>query len=98
VLWTWYAGAMDPQLPARKPSPSNVTDEEWAFVAPYHTLMRPDVPQRVHDPRKAFNALRRIIRAGAPLALPAGRLPAVAGGLPADPALDRCRLRRRDGA
>jgi transposase len=35
--------------PPRKPYPSDVTDEEWAFVAPYLTLMRPDAPQRVHE-------------------------------------------------
>src|SRR5215204_857436 len=50
----------------RKPYPSDVTDEEWAFVAPYLTLMRPDAPQRVHDPREAFNALRWMVRAGSP--------------------------------
>ncbi len=49
----------------RKPSPSDVTDEEWAFAAPYLTLMRPDAPQRVHDPREVFNALRWMVRAGA---------------------------------
>jgi hypothetical protein len=31
---------------ARKPYPSDVTDEEWSFVAPYLTLMREDAPQR----------------------------------------------------
>ena len=51
---------------ARKPHPTDVTDDEWAFVAPYLTLMRPDAPQRVHDPREVFNALRWIVRAGAP--------------------------------
>ncbi|MBM4107934.1 MAG: IS5/IS1182 family transposase, partial [Phycisphaerae bacterium] len=25
---------------ARKPYPTDVTDDEWAFVAPYLTLMR----------------------------------------------------------
>ena len=43
-----------------------MSDDEWAFAAPYLTLMRPDVPQRVHDPREVFNALRWIVRAGAP--------------------------------
>jgi len=28
----------------RKPFPSDVTDDEWAFVAPYFILMRPDAP------------------------------------------------------
>lgn len=50
----------------RKPYPTDVTDEEWAFVAPYLSLMRPDAPQRVHDPREVYNALRWIVRAGAP--------------------------------
>src|SRR3712207_4032579 len=50
----------------RKPYPSDVTDEEWAFVAPYLTLMTPDAPQRRHDLREVFNALRWIVRTGAP--------------------------------
>jgi transposase len=50
----------------RKSYPSDVTDDEWAFVAPYVTLMRPDAPQRVHDLREIFNATRWIVRAGAP--------------------------------
>ena len=33
----------------RMPYPSDVRDEEWAFVAPYLTLMRQDAPQRPHD-------------------------------------------------
>ncbi len=52
--------------PSRKPSPPDVTEDEWAFVAPYLTLMRPDAPQRVHAPREVCNALRWIVRAGAP--------------------------------
>ena len=50
----------------RKPYPSDVTDEEWAFVAPYLTLMTPDAPQRRHDSREVFNALRWMVRAGSP--------------------------------
>ena len=50
----------------RKPYPTDVTDEEWAFVAPYPTLMREDAPQRRHDLREVFSALRWIVRAGAP--------------------------------
>jgi transposase len=49
----------------RKPYPSDVSDEEWAFVAPYLTLVREDAPQRTHDIREVFNALRWIVRAGA---------------------------------
>jgi transposase len=52
--------------PSRKPYPTDVSDEEWAFVAPYLTLMTPDAPQRVHDLREVFNALRWIVRAGSP--------------------------------
>jgi transposase len=49
----------------RKPYPTDVSDEEWAFVAPYLTLMRGDAPQRTHDLREVFNALRWLARAGA---------------------------------
>jgi transposase len=49
----------------RKPYPTDVTDDEWAFVAPYLTLMTPAAPQRRHDPREVFNALRWIVRTGA---------------------------------
>lgn len=41
----------------RKPYPSDVTDEEWAFVAPCLTLMTPDAP----DLREVFNALRWVL-------------------------------------
>jgi len=51
---------------ARKPSPSDVSDEEWAFVAPYLALVRADAPQRRHDRREVFNALRWVVHTGAP--------------------------------
>jgi transposase len=50
----------------RKPYPTDVTDDEWGFVAPYLTLMNADAPQRRYDLREVFNALRWIVRAGAP--------------------------------
>ena len=50
----------------RKPYPSDVTDEEWAFVAPSLTLMTPAAPQRRHDLREVFNALRWLVRTGSP--------------------------------
>ena len=50
----------------RKPYPSDISDEEWAFVAPYLTLVREDAPQRTHDLREVFNALRWLARVGAP--------------------------------
>jgi hypothetical protein len=34
--------------PRRKSYPSDVSDDEWAFVAPYLILMSEDAPQRVH--------------------------------------------------
>ena len=51
---------------ARKPYPSDVTDEEWDFVASYLTLMKEDAPQREHDLREVFNAMRWIVRTGSP--------------------------------
>ena len=45
----------------RKPHPSDVTDEEWAFVAPYLAMIREDAPQRNHDLREVFDALRWIV-------------------------------------
>jgi transposase len=48
----------------RKPYPSDVSDEEWAFVAPYLALCREDAPQRVHDLREVFNAARWMVKTG----------------------------------
>lgn len=53
-------------MTTRRPYPSDVTAEEWAFVAPYLTLMTPDAPQRSHDLREVFNALRWLVRTGSP--------------------------------
>lgn len=44
--------------------PSDVSDEEWAFVAPYLTLMTEEAPQRVYPLREVFNGLRYIAKAG----------------------------------
>jgi transposase len=52
-------------MSTRQPYDTDVTDEEWAFVAPYLTLMTPDAPQRTHELREVFNALRWLVRAGA---------------------------------
>ena len=51
-------------MDTRKPYPSDVSDEEWAFVAPYLTLMDEAAPQRRHDLREVFNGLRFIVRTG----------------------------------
>jgi transposase len=50
----------------RKAYPSDVTDEEWAFCAPYLALMKEDVPQRKYPLRVLFNGLRYMVRAGCP--------------------------------
>lgn len=49
----------------RKAYPSDVSDDEWAFVAPYLTLMSEAAPQREHSLREVFNGLRWLARAGA---------------------------------
>jgi len=49
----------------RKAYPSDVSDEEWSFVAPYLTLMSEEAPQRDYDLREVFNGLRWIVRTGA---------------------------------
>ncbi|MGH2350732.1 MAG: IS5 family transposase [Chloroflexota bacterium] len=50
--------------PTREPYPTDVSDEEWEFVAPYLTLMTPAAPQRRHTLREVFNGLRFIVRGG----------------------------------
>src|SRR3954468_21426224 len=50
----------------RAASPSDVSDEEWALVAPYLALLREDSKQRDHDLREVFNGLRHIVKTGAP--------------------------------
>ena len=47
---------MESQVRPRKPYPTDVSDEEWAFVAPYLALVREDAPQRHHDLREVFMA------------------------------------------
>jgi transposase len=44
--------------------PTNISDEEWALVAPYLTLMKEDAPQREHSLREVFNGLRYVIKTG----------------------------------
>ena len=51
---------------SRKAYPSDLSQEQWEFVAPYLTLMKEDAPQHDHSFREVFNALRWLARAGAP--------------------------------
>jgi transposase len=59
----------------RKVYPSDVSEEEWAFCAPYLTLMKEAAPQREYPLREVFNALRWLVRAGCPWRLMPHDLP-----------------------
>jgi transposase len=62
-------------MPPRKSYPSDVTDAEWEFCAPYLTLMKEDAEQRDHPLREVFNGLRWIVRAGSPWRMVPNDLP-----------------------
>ena len=51
---------------SRQAYPSDVSDDEWALVAPYLTLVREDAGQRTHSLREVFNGLRYVVKTGAP--------------------------------
>lgn len=59
----------------RKSYPSDVSDDEWAFVAPYLTLMSETAPQREYALREVFNGLRYIVRGGIPWRMMPNDLP-----------------------
>ena len=59
----------------RKAYPSDVSDEEWAFVAPYLTLMTEEAPQRDYPLREVYNGLRYIVRGGIPWRMMPNDLP-----------------------
>ena len=46
--------------------PSDVSDEEWALVAPYLILLPETCGQRLYPLREVFNGLRYIVKTGAP--------------------------------
>ena len=56
---------MTKERPCRKSYPSDVTDAEWEFLAPFLTLIREDAPQRDYALRDVFDALRWMVRTGA---------------------------------
>ena len=68
--------------------PSDVSDEEWEFCAPYLTLMKEDAPQRGHSMRAVFNGVRYIVRAGCPWRMMPNDLPPWHTVYLADAALD----------
>src|SRR3954454_8355856 len=53
-------------MTARKPYPSDVSDEEWALAVPYLTLLPETAGQRTHLLREAFDGLRYVVRHGIP--------------------------------
>lgn len=50
----------------RKAYPSDVSDEEWAIVVAYLTLLPEASGQREHSLRETFNGLRYVVRNGIP--------------------------------
>src|SRR5260370_25375562 len=66
---------MSTNLPTRKTYPSDVADDECAFIAPYLTLMTPDALQRRYTLREVFNALRYLVRSGIPWRMVPNDLP-----------------------
>src|SRR5207237_10410880 len=54
------------EIQRKMPYPSDVSDDEWAFVAPYLTLMTETAPPRHHELREVFNGLRYVVKTGAP--------------------------------
>jgi transposase len=48
----------------RKSYPSDVTDADWEFLAPYLTLMREDAPQREYSMRELYNGLSYVVKTG----------------------------------
>ena len=50
---------------SRKPYPSDVSDQEWNFAAPYLALIDEQAPQRCYSLREVFNTLRWLTRADA---------------------------------
>lgn len=56
---------MSKSIKSRKQYPSDVSDEEWKFLEPYLTLIRPDAAQREYALRDIFDAVRWMVRTGA---------------------------------
>src|ERR671932_843060 len=53
-------------MPAHKPYPSHISDEEWSLAVPYPTLLPETAGQRTHLLREAFDGLRYLVRHGIP--------------------------------
>ena len=77
---------------SRKVYPTDVSDGEWEFVAPYLTLLREDAAQRVHDLRDVFDATRWMVKAGCPWRMLPGDFPPWTAVAAAERAMDACGL------
>jgi transposase len=51
-------------MQSRRAYPFDVSDEDWALVAPYLTLLPETASQREHSLREVFNGLRYVVRYG----------------------------------
>jgi len=52
-------------MKATRPSyPSDVSDAEWEFLAPYLTLMSENAPQREYPLRELIDAMRYVVKTG----------------------------------
>ena len=45
----------------RKSYPSDVSEAEWEFCAPYLALMKENAPQRKYASREIFNAVEKLM-------------------------------------
>ena len=50
----------------RKAYPGDVSEDEWAFVAPYLTLITEEAPQGEYPLREVINGLRYVVWGGIP--------------------------------
>ncbi len=88
---------MSGMSPARKPYPSDVSDEEWALVAPYLTLLREDAGQREHAFARGVQRVALRGQERLPVAADAPRPAALVCRVSAGPALAGGRLFRAAG-
>jgi transposase len=52
-------------MDTRTPYQTDVSDEEWALVAPCLTVLPEDASQRKYALREVFNGVRSIVKSGA---------------------------------
>jgi transposase len=74
---------------ARTASPSDLSDDAWACVAPALTLRTADAPQRNPPRRERFNGLRGLAQARAPVGRLTAQVPDVTGDAVAGALVDQ---------